>query len=140
MFYEIHQLRENLLLVRWTPKATPNSQPEANYIADLRSRFDAATQLVYVLSDLRYGKITDVYTLRELGKLTYHPKFGGGAAWATDISTTFYVGVFSRFAAPSKREDGAHARLSDALADLERRQPGLTDGIDWDAISAYKPE
>jgi hypothetical protein len=136
MFYEITELKENFLYVRWSPKETPKSQPQARYIADLRSRFDAAKQPIYVLSDLRFGKITDVHLLQQLGKLTYHPNFGGGTAFTADVSAMLYVGVFLRFAAHTKREDGLHTTLAEALAYIESLKAGLTEGIDWEKVTA----
>ncbi len=136
MFYEIHQLKVDLLYVRWSCKETPDSRPEAHYIADLRSRFDGASQPIYILSDLRCGKITDVRILQQLGKLTHHPNFGGGTAFTGEISAMIYVSVFSRFAAASRRTDDGHTHLADALAYLESLKAGLTEGIDWAEVTA----
>jgi hypothetical protein len=85
---------------------------------------------------LRFGKITDVHLLQQLGKLTYHPNFGGGTAFTADVSAMLYVGVFLRFAAHTKREDGLHTTLAEALAYIESLKAGLTEGIDWEKVTA----
>ncbi len=135
MFYEIRQLNEQLLYVRWMPQAQPNCHPEGEYIADLRHRFDAAVQPLYVVSDLRYGKITNVRILQQLGKLTFHPNYGGSTAFTENFTTTIYVSIFARFSAEAKREDDIFSSLSEALAYLESLKAGVTEGVDWEALA-----
>ncbi len=132
MFYEIRQLTKQLLYIRWVAHAQPNHHPESEYINDLRHRFDTATQPLYIVSDLRYGKITNVRILQQLGKLTFHPNFGGGTAFTENFTTTIYVSIFARFSAESKREDDVYSSLSEALAHLESLKAGVTEGVDWD--------
>ncbi|MCE7946806.1 MAG: hypothetical protein DYG88_05190 [Chloroflexi bacterium CFX4] len=135
MFYEIHQLTEQLLYIRWIAQAQPNCHPEGEYIADLRHRFDTATQPLYIVSDLRHGKITNVRILQQLGKLTFHPNFGGGTAFTENFTTTIYVSIFARFSAEAKRENDIFSSLSEALAHLESLKAGVTEGVDWEAFA-----
>jgi hypothetical protein len=127
-------LKADLLVIRWLSAPAEGYQPQAEYIAQFRAYLEAATQPIYILSDLRYGKITNVRILQQLGKLTYHPMFGGGTAFAGDISAEVYVGVFSHFASRPKREDVVHANLEAALAYLETLKAGVTEGIDWSSM------
>lgn len=131
MFYKMQLLKADLLLIRWHNEALEGYKSQADYLADLRRYLDAAEQPIYVLSDLRYGKITDVRILQQLGKLTYHPNYGGGTAFSDDISAEIYVGVFSRFASRPKREEGIHANLAEALAYLESLRAGISEEVDW---------
>jgi len=127
-------LRADFLLIRWLSAPAEGYQPQTDYIGQLRAYLEAAKQPIYFLSDLRHGRITDVRILQQLGKLTYHPMFGGGTAFAGDISAEVYVGVFSHFASRPKRVDTVHASLEAALAHLEKLKVGITEGIDWSCV------
>lgn len=134
MFYRMQLLKDDLLLIRWQSKPMEGYKPQTEYIAELRNYLDAATQPIYVVSDLRRGKITDVHMLQQLGRLTYHRMYGGGVAFADDISAEVYVGVFSHFAARSKREREVYNSLADALAHLETLKAGISAGVDWESL------
>lgn len=134
MFYKMQLLKPNLLVIRWLSVPAEGYQPQSNYIAQFRAHLEAATQPIYILSDLRHGRITDVRILQQLGKLTYHPVFGGGTAFAGDISTEIYVGAFTRFASRSKQVDTVHTSLEAALAYLETLQAGITQDVDWSIV------
>lgn len=134
MFYKMQLLKSDLLLIRWHSEPLEGYRPEANYLGDFRKYLDEATQPIYVLSDLRHGKITDVRILQQLGRLTFHTNYGSGTAFSDDMGAEIYVGVFSRFAARPKREEGVHSSLAEALAYLESLKAGVTEGADWENV------
>ncbi len=137
MFYKMQLLKEDLLLIRWQAEALEGYKAQTDYLTDFRAYLDAATQPIYVISDLRYGKITDVRILQQLGRLTYHPNYGAGVAFSDDIGAEIYVGVFSRFAARPKREENVHSSLSKALAYLETFKAGISEGVDWEGVLTH---
>jgi hypothetical protein len=126
--------KADFLLIRWLSASAEGYQPQTDYIGQLRAYLEAAKQPIYCLSDLRHGRITNVRILQQLGKLTYHPMFGGRTAFAGDVGAEVYVGVFSHFASRPKREDTVHSSLEAALAYLEKLKAGITEGIDWSSV------
>lgn len=136
MFYVIQTLTSELVFIKWYRMPKPGRSPASEFIAELQTQLDQAKQPLYFLSDLRGGLITDVRVLMQLGKLTQHPQYGGGVAFSHDVLSDIFVGVFTKFAGPAKGDDVLYEQLQQALDDLERRKPGIAQGIDWAAVLA----
>ncbi len=129
--YEFIPLSHNLLFIRW--KHAPSHQQALQFVTDLRAYLDMADTTIYTLADLSGGFITDMAAIARLSSLSQHPNHGGGVTFGGDYRADMYVGLYERMAHPVDRHDW-HPNLTAALADLERRFPGVTDDIDQSSI------
>ena len=134
MHYEIQPLSKQLIFVRWFPQATSRSRPQSEYITEIAHLLNAATEPLYFLSDLRFGRITDVRLLQQLAKVTFHSSYGGSTAFSGSLLSELFVGVYSKFADPGEAENAFYKTLDQALGYLERIKPNITEGIDWQGI------
>src|SRR5689334_4040036 len=101
-FYDLRQLTDELIFIKWYKSTSQLTHPEADYIEDLRRRLAESPHPLYFLSDLRQGRIIDVSILQRLGALTRHANYGGGSAFSEDVISSMFVGVFSKFADAKK--------------------------------------
>ncbi|HEX3052271.1 MAG TPA: hypothetical protein VHP83_16545 [Aggregatilineaceae bacterium] len=134
MDYQITCVSDKLVFIRWFSE--PESvKSENQFILDLRTVLDQAPYPIYVLSDLREGRLKNVETIRKLADLIeHHPHFATGTAFSQDIYTPLFVGLYSRYSHQAKTERGIWPSLEDALSFLESIAPGITKGIDWDTL------
>lgn len=128
MSYEFHYLADDLVLILW--RRVPNKADSEAYLKDLTDAIDNAPDKVYFFSDLRQGHLTDSHVLREMGRLTAHPKWGGGVALVESLSAEVFVRLFGRFVTPEMK-DFIFDTVEDACARLERWKEGVTQGYDW---------
>jgi hypothetical protein len=129
--YEFIPLSPSLLFIRW--RYAPDNQQGFQFVTDLRRYLDAADNKVYTLADLSAGFISDMATIARLSSLSQHPNHGGGVTFGGDYRADMYVGLYERMAHPVDRHDW-HPSLTTALAELERRFPGVTAGVDESLI------
>ena len=135
-FYDLRQLTDDLIFVKWYKTTNDFTRPEDDYIEDLRKRLNDSPQPLYFLSDLRKGRIIDVGILQKLGALTRHVNYGGGSAFSDDVISSMFVGVFSKFASVEKGSSVFYKTIDDALAYLEALKPGVTAMVDWQTFIA----
>ncbi|MCA0455930.1 MAG: hypothetical protein LCI00_18280 [Chloroflexi bacterium] len=135
-FYDLRQLSDELIFIKWYKTANVNTRPENEYIEDLRKRVITAPRPLYFLSDLRQGRIVDVGVLNRLGSLTRHPNYGGGSAFSEDVISSMFVGVFSKFADAEKGSSVFYKTIDQALAYLEALNPGVSSTVDWETFIA----
>ena len=138
-FYDLRQLTDELIFIKWYKSASQLTHPEAEYIEDLRRRLAESPHPLYFLSDLRQGRIIDVGILQKLGALTRHANYGGGSAFSEDVISSMFVGVFSKFADAKKGSSVFYKTIDDALAYLEALKPGVTASVDWQTFIASLP-
>lgn len=134
MDYEITRVSDKIIFIK---RHCDPCEPavEEQFLADLEQALDEAGHPVYVISDLRAGRIKEVETLRKLGELVVeHPNFAGSTAFTGDIYTPLFVRIFSRFARQLRPSNEVWANPNDALAYLESLELGVTEGIDWEAL------
>lgn len=129
--YEFIPLSENLLFIRWN--TTPDREQALQFVTDMRAYLDMAGGVVYTLADLSGGFITDMGAIARLSSLSQHPNHGGGVTFGGDYRADMYVSLYERMAHPVDRHRW-HETLTAALVDLERRFPGITDGVDEAAL------
>ncbi|HRE49273.1 MAG TPA: hypothetical protein PLD47_16220 [Aggregatilineales bacterium] len=132
MGYEIRRLTSDLIFVRWNSIAT--EEEGFHYVNELRHIMEESPHKLYFISDLRKGYIENVNVLHRLGALTKSEQFGGGTAFSHQFSASLFVGVFARLARRFSRTDQFYNTFSEAIAFLEKLKPGVTQGIDWQAI------
>ncbi len=130
-FYDLRQVTDELIFVKWYKTANPFTHPESEYIDDLRRRLKESPHPLYFLSDLRQGRIIDVSILQKLGSLTRHVNYGGGSAFSENVISSMFVGIFSKFADAEKGSSVFYKRIDDVLAYLEALKPGVTAPVDW---------
>jgi hypothetical protein len=135
-FYDLRQVTDELIFIKWYKTATALTHPESKYIEDLRNRLHTSPHPLYFLSDLRQGRIIDVSILQKLGSLTRHPHYGGGSAFSEDVISSMFVGIFSKFATAEKGSSVFYKRIDEALAYLEALKPGVTANVDWQTFIA----
>ena len=133
-FYDLRQVSDELIFIKWYKAANEHTRPENEYIDDLRQRIVTSPQPLYFLSDLRQGRIVDVGILQRLGSLTRHPNYGGGSAFSEDVVSSMFVGVFSKFADAEKGSSVFYKTIDQALAYLEALKPGVTTTVDWEVF------
>jgi hypothetical protein len=138
-FYDLRQLSDELIFVKWYKTANESTHSESEYIDDLRRRLTNSAQPLYFLSDLRTGRIIDVGILQKLGALTRHVNYGGGSAFSEDVISSMFVGVFSRFADAQKGSSVFYKTIDDALAYLEALKSDVTQTVDWQLFIASLP-
>ena len=138
-FYDLRQVTDELIFVKWYKSANEFTHPEADYIEDLRRRLSQSRFPLYFLSDLRKGRIIDVGILQKLGSLTSHPNYGGGSAFSEDVISSMFVGIFSKFADAEKGSSVFYKTIDEALAYLEALKPGMASAVDWQAFIASLP-
>ncbi|MBI1281229.1 MAG: hypothetical protein GC179_24090 [Anaerolineaceae bacterium] len=135
-FYDLRQVTDELIFVKWHKTANSQTQPETVYIDDLRKRLNMSPHPLYFLSDLRQGRIIDVGIIQKLGSLTHHPNYGGGSAFSEDVVSSMVVGIFSKFATAEKGTSVFYKNINEALAYLEALKPHVTTSIDWQTFIA----
>lgn len=124
--YTIRFLTPELLYIKWHQTPLNGSLEGLQFIQDLTDIFAESQTILYILSDLRNGRLTDVVQIRQLSKLTKHRNYGGSVAFGDDYQTSVYAGLFATVA---NREDEIQPTLDRALAHLEDLAPGLTASI-----------
>lgn len=134
--FEIEQVAPKLFFVRWLTSPDAGSPCEENYLNVVNDILTQAPHPIYLISDLRRGRISNAYVLRELGKLTSHPLLAGSTAFSSDPVTNLMVGVFKQYA--RRVNKGEHHETwetpEEAIAYLELLEPGITDGINWEKL------
>lgn len=129
--YELINLPNDIVYIRWYRFP---SKAEANQFVDtLQKILDEADHKVYFMSDLRKGYVTDVRLVHKLGSQTTHKNWGGGTAFGGDPVTGIFLGMFER-AADRTVTTGTLPSAQQALEYLESAKPGITAGIDWEAL------
>ena len=130
-FYDLRQVTDELIFIKWYKTANAYTHLESEYIEDLRKRLTTSPHPLYFLSDLRKGRIIDISILQKLGNLTRHPNYGGGSAFSEDVISSMFVGVFSKFASAEKGSSVFYKTIDEALAYLEALKPDVTAPVDW---------
>lgn len=134
-YYKITQLTSELVYIKWQRFAQDDQyRDEQHVVNDLRTLLDHTACPLYVLSDLRGGRITDVNRLKQLAELTHHPNFGGSAAFAKDPLATIFVGVFRQLTRRDQQNPEIYDQPEEAIGFLESLKPGLTTPVDWAAV------
>ncbi len=129
--YTITPLSDKLIYIRWTTSPTVVDAEE--FIRTLKKLLNERETPVYFISDLRHGQITNAGTIQKLAELTAHPNWAGSTAFGNTLVATIFVDIFKRLkGAKSDREIWPTAQQ--ALDYLEGISPGLTKGIDWEAV------
>lgn len=130
--YEFRFLTDDLLLITW--KQTPPPQIAKTFLADLKQLLDDIQQPVYILSDLRKGRIIDLNTLKNLGKLTQHPNWAGSTAFSENPMSVMFSNIFAKGQHVKSEKNKVFDQLEDALGFLEALQPGVTRDVDWQSV------
>ena len=137
--YKILWLNPCLYYIKWFEIPKPNSKIMKNYFFELNAILDSEEKLVYFLSDLRKGHITNVHLLLQLAKVLSHKNYGGGAAFSdnssasSDMSMFRYIQNMSHSANP-KHSHELFLTAEEAIAYIESLEAGITQNIDWDEI------
>ena len=129
--YNLIPLSDSLLFIRWNN--TPTSKEALQFVTDLRAYLDTADTTVYTLADLSGGFIMDMGAIARLSSLSQHRNHGGGVTFGGDYRADMYVGLYERMAHPVDRHLW-HPTLTEAMTDLERRFPGITENVDISQI------
>lgn len=137
MAYRVIQMNPQLIYIRLN--AAPTPQDDRDYVTAVKQILDGAEQKLYFLIDFRNGMTTDVATIRQLAKLTEHPNFGESTSFASSTMQSVYSELFAQMR-QSAPENALHMSPAKAIQYLESLQPGITQGIDWDALLANKDE
>jgi hypothetical protein len=136
MAYRFINLSDELVLIRWN--RVPSKEEGHQFIAEFRALLDKAAHLLYILSDLRQGHISDARTLQELSRLASHKNLGAGTAFASGMADQslkgIFVGLFVSLSRDKSRVGQIAGSLDEALEYLEEAKPGVTKDIDWEVV------
>lgn len=134
MDYRITRVSNKMVFIRWFGEPE-NTKSEDQFIHELKAVLDEADNPVYILSDLREGRLKNVEAIRKLADLVeHHPNFSGGTSFSHDIYTPLFVGLYSKFSHQDKTVREIWPSLQEALSYLESLAPGVTQNIDWDRL------
>jgi hypothetical protein len=129
--YEKVQLSDRVILFRWKKVIHQPCPETVQWTEDINNFIEGASSPVYFVSDLRQGHVADVSILRELGKYTSHPNWGGGCSLGKELSTRIYAQTYERLS-PAKDGGVVKTNIRDIVAYLESLETGITEGIDWE--------
>ncbi|MBI5958143.1 MAG: hypothetical protein HY866_05380 [Chloroflexi bacterium] len=131
MDYQINSVSDQLVYIRWFREPEEERSVE-KFLQDLKQVLDNSPHPVYILSDLREGRLKNVGDVRRLAELvSNHPRFASGTSFSQDAYTPVFVDLFSKFAHQTDRASEIWPTLEQALGYLEVLAPGVTQGIDW---------
>ena len=108
------------------------------YIAELKQIFDTNEAGVFVMSDLRNGRIVDMRVIQQLSRLSQHKNCLGSVAFTKNPISKIFASDYRRFI-PNEQE--LHTLVDtpeEAIAFLEGLKPALTQGIDWQKLLLKK--
>lgn len=129
--YKTTKLKPNFMLIQWFESPPDRSLIIRQWADEVTDFVNSATGLVYFISDLRQGHVTDILVLRELAALAKHKNWGAGVSFSQSFGSGVYVGLFARL---NEREKPVAESLEAALTSLEEVAPGLTLDINWEAV------
>lgn len=134
MDYQITCVSHKLVFIRWL-REPEEAKSEDQFIHDLKAVLDEAANPVYILSDLREGRLKNVDAIRKLaGLVAHHPHFAGGTSFSHDLYTPMFVNLYSKFSHQAKTVREIWPSLHEALNYLESLEPGITQGIEWESL------
>jgi hypothetical protein len=139
MSYRILWLNSSLYYIKWFEIPKPNSQIMKNYFFELNAILDSEEDLVYFLSDLRMGHITNIHLLLQLAKVLSHKNYGGGASFSDNVSASSDMTMFQYIQKMSRSTSTDHKHelfvtSDEALDYLESLEVGITQNVDWDEV------
>lgn len=132
MPYTIQWLKDNFVYITW--QRTPGITEAQRFVAELDDIVRKAEQELYFMSDLRRGRIIDIRVIQMLSRLTQHDNWGGSVAFTTDPVSRSFVNIFQGMILENKDRNPMFDEFEKAYAFLEQLSPGITDGVDWDAV------
>lgn len=128
MSYAVSHLNSRLVMIVWTRTPLPNEAKD--FIHDLQTLLDKATEPLYFISDLRRGQIVDVRIIHQLSALTKHANWAGSTAFSQSPISKLFLGSFRKMVTASDK-NMTFDRPEDAIAFLEALSPELTAAVDW---------
>jgi hypothetical protein len=131
MAYHLTLLSPRLVFIQ--PDAEPTREDDRVYLAEVRRLLDEASSPMYFLVDFRQYMTTNVSTINKLAQLSTHPNFAASMAFSSDRSRAVYTGLYASLSGiegPRTLTDDPYT----AIAHLEARSPGLTQGIEWEKV------
>ena len=131
MRYEIKQANQHVYFIKWYVSPDDEMSTGRQFIKDLQLVLNSRQVPAFFISDLREARIRDVSILRRLAELSRHPNWGGGTAFASDLTSSVYQGFFQKIA---EAEGDLTDTLEGSIASIEAMQPGVTADIDWESI------
>ncbi|MBL8153653.1 MAG: hypothetical protein JNM70_05660 [Anaerolineae bacterium] len=129
--YTITPLSDKLIYIRWTK--SPAVMEAEEFIRTLKKFLNEREAPVYFISDLRKGQITNAGTIQKLAELTRHANWAGSTAFGNTLVAAIFVDIFKRLKR-TKSDREIWPTPQQALDYLEGISPGVTKGIDWEAV------
>ena len=130
--YEFIWLNDKLVFVKLHENMLSDSTRE--FVKEFYKLLNQSKTPVYVLTDLRRGRIGDIQAFSRIKFLTQHKSWAGSVAFCnnpiSDISNT----KFQSLTRSQQNKDMIFNIPEEAIAYLELLEPGLTDGIQWSEV------
>lgn len=131
--YTFQKLSNELIYIRW--EKTPSDKEREAFLTDMQRTLDEAEGNIYIISDLRKGRISDLQALRQLVQILLRSdKYSGGCSFSSDSKTKAIAGVFAKIAGTQNVRDRDCETAEEALAFLESLKEGITKDIDWENV------
>lgn len=131
MDYKITKLTDELVFIRWYRTPAPHMRAEEQYLKELEQLLNEADAPLYLISDLRKGRIANLRSIQRLSALTQHKNWAGSTAFSQDSVTSLLVHSFQIFAHNTQTRNEMQTTPEQALSFIESLKPGLTKDIDW---------
>lgn len=134
MPFEITPINSRLYLIRW--QRFPNAVESQQFIRALEDLLNKADRKVSFLSDLRKGYLKELSLINKLSRLASHPNCAHTTAFGS-VGSQVYAGIYQKLSTKTDkpREGDTWFTLEQALAYLEKLDPGITDGIDLKEVA-----
>ncbi|MBL8131913.1 MAG: hypothetical protein JNL42_08650 [Anaerolineae bacterium] len=131
--YTFSRLNDHLVMISW--QRSPRSDEAKQYITDLTRLLDDSPEPLFFISDMRKGRIMEMSIIKQLSELARHPHWAGSTAFTETSLSRMFGEDYRRMVVADKVDRNQIFREPEqALAYLETLCPGLTAGVDWEAL------
>jgi hypothetical protein len=130
--YEFYWLHTKLLLIMWLRTPPPNIATQ--FINRLHELLDESPHPVYIISDLRRGRIIDGKILAQLGQLTQHKNWAGSTAFSQNPISNMFANTFQKTLKDGQERNLIFDKPEDAISFLGSLDAEIVSEIDWQAV------
>jgi uncharacterized protein (DUF927 family) len=134
MAYDIIMLNPKLYLIRW--QRFPSAVESQQFIRALEELLNKVDHKISFLSDLRKGYIKELSLINKLSRVAAHHNCAHTTAFGS-VGSQVYAGMFQKLITKprDKREGDTWFTLEQALAYLEKLEPGITEGVNFAEVA-----
>lgn len=128
--YEITMIKPNLMFINWLRSPSPVEEKDFNMT--LMSLLDETKQPIYLLSDLRHGRLMSFEAVRTLSGITHHANFAGSSGYTQNPMSVLFAKQFLMHLTRNRDRNTLFDYPRDAIKALHDLEPGIMDGVYWE--------